>query len=126
MLGASLLAFSKTKRQKGRNFLRQQILTESVTLRVTPQEKKRLREDAELAGLSLSDLIRRRYFDRPIRASADIAAVKELSRLGGLLKNNFVAMREAKMPPGLIRLQEDVLTAVKDKIEKIGGKQPWS
>ncbi|MBU9552734.1 ribbon-helix-helix protein, CopG family [Burkholderia multivorans] len=62
-------------------------LTKSVTLRLTPEEKKRLQDDAALAGMSVSELIRRRYFGRPIVASADMVMVRELRRVGGLLKD---------------------------------------
>jgi hypothetical protein len=42
--------------------------------------------DAQIAGLGLSELVRRRYFGRPIIANADAAVLRELRRLGGLLK----------------------------------------
>jgi len=61
-------------------------LTERIGVRVTAGEKARLREDAALASLSVSELVRRRYFGRPILARADQAMVRELRRLGGLLK----------------------------------------
>lgn len=58
-----------------------------LRLRLTSSEKERLREDADLAALSMSELVRRRYFGRPIVAHADMVVVKELRRLGGLLKH---------------------------------------
>lgn len=61
-------------------------LTERIGVRVTAGEKARLREDAALASLSVSELVRRRYFGQPILARADQAMVRELRRLGGLLK----------------------------------------
>ncbi len=60
--------------------------TAVVRLRMTRAEKQRLRDDAELAGLTMSELIRRRTFGRTVIASADLATVNELRRLGGLLK----------------------------------------
>lgn len=62
-------------------------LTGRVNLRVTEEELTQLREDADLAGLSLSELVRRRYFGMPIIASADEAMIRELRRQGGLLKS---------------------------------------
>lgn len=62
-------------------------LTAVVNVRLTPGEKARLKDDASLAGLSVSDLVRRRYFGRPIVASTDLLMVRELRRLGGLLKH---------------------------------------
>jgi len=58
-----------------------------INVRLTSAEKARLREDADLAGLSVSELVRRRYFGRPIVANADAVMLKELRRLGGLLKH---------------------------------------
>jgi len=57
-----------------------------LRLRLTAREKERLHEDADLAGLSMSELVRRRYFGRPIIANADAVMIKELRRLGGLVK----------------------------------------
>lgn len=57
-----------------------------VNVRLTNDEKVRLKDDADTAALSMSELIRRRYFGRPILAQADTVMVKELRRLGGLLK----------------------------------------
>ncbi|MBJ9698299.1 plasmid mobilization protein [Burkholderia cenocepacia] len=62
-------------------------LTEKIAVRLTPDEKTRLRDDAELAGLSVSELVRRRYFGRPVVANADMVMVRELRRIGGLLKH---------------------------------------
>lgn len=62
-------------------------LSERVTLRLAPDEKEKLQLDAELAGLSLSELIRSNYFGKPVIAKADIVTVKELRRLGGLMKH---------------------------------------
>ncbi|BBQ28318.1 hypothetical protein WP2W18C05_P30130 (plasmid) [Aeromonas sp. WP2-W18-CRE-05] len=54
---------------------------------LTAAEKAKLKEDADLAGLSMSELVRRRYFGRPIIANADAVMLKELRRIGGLLKH---------------------------------------
>ena len=62
-------------------------LTEKIAVRLQPAEKAQLREDADLAGISVSELVRRRYFGRPIVANADLLMIKELRRLGGLLKH---------------------------------------
>lgn len=66
-----------------------------VNVRLTAAEKSRLREDAELAGLSVSELIRRRYFGRPILASSDASMIRELRRIGGLLKHVHTESRGA-------------------------------
>ena len=58
-----------------------------VNVRLTSEEKERLRDDADMASLSMSALIRARYFGRPVVAHADQVMIKELRRLGGLLKH---------------------------------------
>lgn len=62
-------------------------LDATLTLRLQAKEKQQLKEDADLAGLGMSELVRRRYFGRPIVAHADVVIVKELRRLGGLFKH---------------------------------------
>lgn len=57
-----------------------------VNVRLTTEEKERLKDDADMAALSMSALIRARYFGRPVVAHADQVLIKELRRLGGLLK----------------------------------------
>lgn len=68
-------------------------LAEKIAVRLTSTEKDQLKEDASLAALSVSELVRRRYFGRPIIATEDMAAIRELARLaaqqrqlGGLIK----------------------------------------
>ena len=62
-----------------------------VNVRLTTDEKDRLKEDADLAGMTVSELVRRRYFGRPIIAHADIVMIRELRRLGGLLKHLYTS-----------------------------------
>lgn len=62
-------------------------LDAKVDVRLTTAEKTRLREEADLAGLGVSGLMRRRAFGRPIVAHADQVMIRELRRLGGLLKH---------------------------------------
>lgn len=58
-----------------------------VNVRLSTEEKAQLKEDAELAGISVSELVRRRYFGRPIVANTDMIMLRELRRLGGLMKH---------------------------------------
>lgn len=62
-------------------------LDSMLNVRLTAAEKSRLKEDADLAALSMSELVRRRYFGRPIIANADAVMLRELRRIGGLLKH---------------------------------------
>lgn len=62
-------------------------LDERIMIRLTAAEKAKLTEDAKIAKISLSALVRSRYFGRPIIAHADTVMLNELRRLGGLLKH---------------------------------------
>jgi hypothetical protein len=62
-------------------------LTEVLRLRLTPEEKQRIRDEAQLAGLTMSEFLRRRALGRTVLASVDMTLVRELRRLGGLLKH---------------------------------------
>ena len=62
-------------------------LTERIGVRLTASEKVKLRVDADDAGLSVSELVRRRYFGRKIVAHADEKMIRHLNRIGGLLKH---------------------------------------
>lgn len=57
-----------------------------VNVRLTTDEKLRLENDADIAGISMSELVRARYFGRPVVANVNLVMIKELRRLGGLLK----------------------------------------
>lgn len=58
-----------------------------VNVRLTTSEKNQLRQDADLAALSMSELVRRRYFGRKVVANVDLVMLNELRRIGGLLKH---------------------------------------
>lgn len=57
-----------------------------VNVRVSRVEKDALREAAELAGLSLSAYCRRRFLGHAVVAHTDRAMIRELRRIGGLVK----------------------------------------
>lgn len=67
--------------------------TERATLRfemrITPAELERLRTDADLAGVTVSELVRRRSLGRTVHAASDMATIRELRRLGGLQKHTI-------------------------------------
>lgn len=56
-------------------------------MRLSIEEQLQLREDADLAGLTVSEFIRRRVFQRPVHAATDLTMIRELRRLGGLQKH---------------------------------------
>ena len=66
-----------------------------INVRLTDAEKARLKEDADVAAVSKSELVRRRYFGRPLIANADAVMLKELRRVAGLLKHMHVESKGA-------------------------------
>lgn len=61
--------------------------SERITVRLHPAQKSRLIEEADFAGLSAGELLRRRFFGGKIVAKADLAMVKELRRVAGSLRD---------------------------------------
>lgn len=65
-------------------------LTGRLDVRVAPGEKEQLRDIARAAGLGVSDLVRLRALGRPVICRSDATTIRELRRLGGLLKKVHV------------------------------------
>jgi hypothetical protein len=65
-------------------------LTERLDVRVAPVEKEQLRRIAADAGLAVAELVRARAIGLPVVSRADATAIRELRRLGGLLKKVHV------------------------------------
>ena len=61
-------------------------LTERIDVRVAPTEKKQLRALAQTAGMAVSELVRLRALGQPVVCRTDATMIRELRRLGGLLK----------------------------------------
>lgn len=64
------------------------MLTGRINLRVTEEELSDLKEQAEVAGLSVSEYVRRRALGRRVVGSSktDLHVLSELRKLGGLMK----------------------------------------
>ena len=89
------------------------------TLRLSPEENEILIRQADAAGISVSEYIRRLCFGgRPITSRTDIQTIRELRRLGGLLKHNFESVREAGGYQTLPKM-EAALEAVRQAIERL-------
>ena len=61
-------------------------LTERLDVRVAPAEKAQLRAMADAAGIGVAELVRQRALGRPVVSRTDATTIRELRRLGGLLK----------------------------------------
>lgn len=92
-----------------------------MTIRVTRAEKLRLTNQAELAGISLAEYMRRNFFGgKPLVAHTDLKVFMELRRIGGLLKHNFVLLRETRSPEALYENMNHAFYELKTLLRKIG------
>lgn len=91
-------------------------LTEAMRVRLTPAERAELEASAEIAGVTVSEYIRRRALGRRVvarRALADVQTLNELRRLGGLVKH--LALEEVGSADDL----RDALAALREAAERI-------
>lgn len=84
-----------------------------VNVRLTADEKADLVRQAAEAGLSVSELVRRRALGRRVDTALDRAMLNEVRRLGGLFKAAF-ANGADKAQTGA------ALQAVREAIERLG------
>jgi hypothetical protein len=61
-------------------------LTARLDVRVAPAEKEQLGVIARDAGFAVAELVRLRALGRPVVSGTDATTIRELRRLGGLLK----------------------------------------
>lgn len=57
-----------------------------INVRLSARERAQLIVDAQHAGLTISTLVRRRYFGRRVISRPYLKVVAELRRIGGLIK----------------------------------------
>lgn len=56
-------------------------------IRFTPAELAEVKQQAEAAGMSVGEYVRRRTLGKTVAAQVDLQTINELRRLGGLLKH---------------------------------------
>lgn len=89
------------------------------TLRLSAEENERLVRQADAAGISVSEYIRRLCFGgRPITSRTDSQTIRELRRLGGLLKHSFDTVREGGGQHAIPKM-EGTLDSVRQAIERL-------
>ncbi len=98
----------------GRPPINEEPLDARITVRLRQEEKTRLEADAALAGIPMGELVRRRYFGKRIVAKTDEIMLRELRRLGGLLKHIHTETRGAYSQDTAA-----VLHAIKTAIERL-------
>lgn len=93
------------------------------TLRLTAEEDKKLTRQAETAGISVSEYMRRLFFGgRPIIARTDDQTIRELRRLGGLLKHHFDMVKRTGSTGTLVEL-DAALRQIRQAIETLSEKR---
>lgn len=93
------------------------------TLRLTAGEDEKLNRQAATAGISVSEYMRRLFFGgRPIIARTDDRTIRELRRLGGLLKHHFEVVKRAGNPATLSELDAD-LREIRRAIEALSERR---
>lgn len=120
---ASLLTLSKRQErqmEKSKAAIRFQ---KRRTLRLTAEEDKKLTRQAETAGISVSEYMRRLFFGgRPIIARTDDQTIRELRRLGGLLKHHFDMVKRTGSTGTLVEL-DAALRQIRQAIETLSEKR---
>ena len=92
------------------------------TLRLSAREDKKLQTQADSAGLSVSEYMRRLFFGgRPIIARTDDQTIRELRRLGGLLKHHFEVVKRTGSTSTLVEL-DAALRQIRRTIETLSEK----
>ena len=93
------------------------------TLRLTAEEDKKLTRQAETAGISVSEYMRRLFFGgRPIIARTADQTIRELRRLGGLLKHHFDMVKRTGSTGTLVEL-DAALRQIRQAIETLSEKR---
>ena len=93
-------------------------LTARLDVRVAPGEKEQLAVIARDAGLAVAELVRLRALGRPVVSRTDATTIRELRRLGGLLKMVHVESG------GAYRQQTaELLTMLRAAVGKLAGGQ---
>ncbi len=90
------------------------------TFRLTDYEELRLKDQADVAGLSVSAYMRQILANSaPVIAQTDMVMIRELRRIGGLLKYNFETLRNAGASRELLDYQEEVLRKAGQAIDRV-------
>ena len=93
------------------------------TLRLTAEEDERMTRQAATAGISVSEYMRRLFFGcRPIIARTDDQTIRELRRLGGLLKHHFDMVKRTGSTGTLVEL-DAALRQIRQAIETLSEKR---
>ena len=89
-------------------------------MRITRVEDEKLQSQAAIAHISVAEYMRRLFFGgRPIIARTDEQAIRELRRLGGLLKHHFALASEAHQSDVWDEMSQ-TLRLIQEAIDRLG------
>lgn len=121
--GAALLTLSKRQERQVEKRKATTQFQKRRTLRLTAEEDERMTQQAAIAGISVSEYMRRLFFgSRPIIARTDDQSIRELRRLGGLLKHHFEVVKRAGNPATLSEL-DAALREIRRAIEVLSERR---
>lgn len=97
-----------------------EVMEARLNLRLPQSELAIIKENASMAGISMSEMVRARYFGKKVVANTDLAMIRELRRTGGLLKSVHTESHGAysKDTAALLGQLGDLI----DKLSKKAGK----
>ena len=85
-------------------------------MRLTAAERQQLIEEADLAGMCISELVRKRTFGKTIHAATDLMMIRELRRLGCLQK---YAMKKFALHDEVVDECAATIRAIRAAIERV-------
>lgn len=91
------------------------LATARFELRCTEEDANLIREKAQAAGISVSDLLRRSALNRKIKTPTDKKLMSTLLQLGGLQKHLYTQMQNG-MTPQLSKEFSEVLVAIRKAV----------
>ena len=96
-----------------------EVATRRIFIRITDAEKANIRDQAKIAGLTMSEYMRRIAFNKRIVSKMDQKALGELARLGGLQKHLLTQIKGLPDEEGLRRGLNSTLLAVQNAMRAL-------
>jgi hypothetical protein len=97
-----------------------------IGIRLSEEENQRIRDQAEVSHLTVSEFVRRRTLGKQIVPKSDLAVLAELRRLGGLLKHVHLETRGkySELTANAIRALETYGRMLQRSHKERGGPAP--
>ena len=96
-----------------------EVATRRIFIRITDAEKANIRDQAKIAGLTMSEYMRRTSLNKRIVSKMDQKALGELARLGGLQKYLLMQIKGLPDEEGLRRELNSTLSAVLNAVRTL-------